>query len=118
MIKYAEEFSKKTPKCYKKRKSSKNKIIKTLLYSSKRVSLLTSIYQTVLPLFKSFVMLFQEEKPLIHKIYFEKVSIIKNFLSYFVKPDVLVACETGKQLKKCNLSPNSLLPKNLLLVEI
>ena len=61
-------------------------------------------------------MLFQQEKRLIHKIYFEQVSIIKNFLSYFVKPDVLVACKTGKQLKKCNLSPNSLLPKNLLLV--
>ena len=61
-------------------------------------------------------MLFQQEKPLINKIYFEQVSIIKNFLSYFVKPDVLVACKTGKQLKKCNLSPNSLLPKNLLLV--
>ena len=88
----------------------------TFHYSSKRVSLLTSIYQTVLPLFKSFVMLFQQEKPLIHKIYFEQVSIIKNFLSYFVKPDVLVACKTGKQLKKCNLSPNSLLPKNLLLI--
>ena len=95
----------------KKGKARKIKIIKTLLYSSKRVSLLTSIYLTVLPLFKSFVMLFQQEKPLIHKIYFEQVSIIKNFLSYFVKPDVLVACKTGKQLKKCNLSPNSLLPK-------
>ena len=61
-------------------------------------------------------MLFQQEKTLIRKIYFEQVSIIKNFLSYFVKPDVLVACKTGKQFKNCNLSPNNLLPKNLLLV--
>ena len=108
-------LAKKHRNATKKGKARKIQIIKTLLYSSKRVSLLISIYQTVLPLFKSFVM-FQQEKPLIHKIYFEQVSIIKNFLSYFVKPDVLVACKTRKQLKKCNLSPNSLLPKNLLLV--
>ena len=116
LLNMQKNLAKKHRNATKKGKARKIKIIKTLLYSSKRVSLLTSIYQTVLPLFKSFVMLFQQEKPLIHKIYFEQVSIIKNFLSYFVKPDVLVACKTGKQLKKCNLSPNSLLPKNLLLV--
>ena len=115
LLNIQKNLAKKHRNATKRGKARKIKIIKTLLYSSKRVSLLTSIYQTILPLFKSFVMLFQQEKPLIHKIYFE-VSIIKNFLSYFVKPDVLVACKTGKQLKRCSLSPNSLLPKNLLVV--
>ena len=49
-------------------KQRKTCIVNKLPLNDRHVSLLTSICDSVLPLFKSNVMLFLREKPLIHKI--------------------------------------------------
>ena len=57
----------------------------------KRYVLYTSFYHSVLPTFKSYVLLFQSDKPLIHKVYHKQVSLVKEFFSYFIDPE-LVTC--------------------------
>ena len=99
----------------KKGKERKTRVINKL-NQPKQYTLLTSLYQSVLPLFKSYVMLFQSEKPLIHKVYYKQVSCVRTFFSYFVKPDVLVKCKKGQQLLDLELKKENLLPKELIFI--
>ena len=75
-----------------------------------------SLYQSVLSLFKSYVLLFQSEKPLIYKIYYQQIDIISKFFSYFLKHDVLTKCKTGQQLLDMDLKDNDLHPKDLMFI--
>ena len=75
-------------------------------------SCVCGIYESVLVIFKKFVMRFQSEKPLIHKIYPEQLNLVKTF-SYFVKPDVLKSCSTAKDLKTLDLSPKNILKSRI-----
>ena len=79
----------------------------------KRYVLYTSFYQSVLPTFKSHVLLFQRDKPLIHKVYHKQVSLVKEFFSYFIDPDALSKCKTGALLLKLDIEKN-LLPVDLM----
>ena len=62
-------------------KERKTRIVNKLVLNHRHVSLLTPIYDSVLPLFKSYVMLFQWEQPLIHKIHYEQINVVRTFLS-------------------------------------
>ena len=64
-------------------------------------------------MFKRYVMLFQQEEPLIHKVHYEQVQIIKRFFSYFVLPSNLVGVNSGKALKKLRITENDLLPNDI-----
>ena len=44
-----------------------------VLFSDSKVTLLTSIYRLVLPFFKKYVMLFQRNKSMIHKLYYDQI---------------------------------------------
>ena len=69
-------------------KQRKTCIVNKLVLNHRYVSLLKSIYDSVLPLFKSYVMLFQQEQPLMHKISYEQIDVVRTFLPYYVKPEV------------------------------
>ena len=97
-------------------KQRKTRIVTKPVLNDRHVSLLTSIYDSVLPLFKSYVMLFQQEQPLIHKIYYEQIDVVRTFLSYFVKPEVLAKCKNAKQLRAIDLSGDNILPTNLIFI--
>ena len=97
-----------------KGKARKSKIVTKLCLNRKYVSLLTGVYDTILTIFKKYVMLFQQEKPVIHKIYPKQLELVKTFYSYFVKPEVLKTCQTAKDLKKLDLSTKNILPSNLI----
>ena len=58
----------------------RNRIVPSFKFP-KRYVLYTSFYQSVLPTFKSYVLLFQSDKPLIHKVYHKQVSLVKEFFS-------------------------------------
>ena len=97
-------------------KQRKTRIVNKHVLNHRHVSLLTSIYDSVLPLFRSYVMLFQREQPLIHKIYYEQIDVVRTFLSYFVKPEVLAKCKNAKQLRAIDLSGDNILPTNLIFI--
>ena len=75
-------------------KERKQRIVSSFKFP-KRYVFNTSFYPSVLPTFKSYVLLFKSHKPLIHKVYHKQVSLVKEFFSYFIDPDALSKCEKG-----------------------
>ena len=71
-----------------KGKERKNRII-AKLFKQRKFKFHVSFYKALLPMFKRYVMLFQREEPLINKVHYEQVEIIKRFLSYSVLPSNL-----------------------------
>ena len=104
----------KEKKLTKKGKERKKRIVDVLLLNAKKVSLISSFYEGVLPVFKEF-MCFQSSKPLIHKVYYRQIELLKQFLS-FMKPSVLANCTTGKKLLKLKISESNLLNESMLFV--
>ena len=78
-------------------KARKMRIAGAVLFNESKVTLLTSIYRSVLPVFKKYVMLFQRDKPMIQELYYDQIDLFNQFLSYFVKPE---KCTTGRQIVK------------------
>ena len=62
--------------------------------------------------------MFPGDSPLIHKVYYEQVNLVKEFYSYFVKPSVVATCKKGKHLLKLDLSEKNVLPKKLLFIGV
>ena len=79
-------------------KARKTRIADVVLFNESKVTLLTSIYRSVLPVFKRYVFLFQRDKPMIQELYYDLIDLFNQFLSYFVKPDVLAKCTTGRKI--------------------
>ena len=99
-----------------KGKERKSRVVETLLFNKKNVSLVSSFYEAVLPVFKSFIMCFQSAKPLIHKVYYRQIELFQEFLSYFVKPSVLGKCSTGKSLMNLQITDDNILSKSMVFV--
>ena len=95
-------------------KVRKMKIVNKLIMNRKYVDMLTGLYETILTIFKKYVMLFQQEKPLIHKIFPEQLKLVKTFFSYFVKPEALSKCGNAAQVKTLDLSAKNILPYKLI----
>ena len=88
------------------------RIVDTVLFNELKVTLLTSVYRSVLPIFKKYVMLFQRDKPMIHELYYDQTDLFNQFLSYFVNPKVLTKCTTGRKIVKLKLDdPSNILSK-------
>ena len=98
-----------------KGKERKRRIMSSLLRQPNRYRLISSFYQTILPIFKSYVLLFQSDKPLIHKVYHKQVALVKQFFSYFIKPDALERCKKGQDFLLLDLKKN-LLPFDLMFI--
>ena len=63
-------------------KAGKISIVNVVLLNESKVTLVTSIYQPVLPIFKKYVMLFQKKnKPMIHKLYYDQIDLFNQFWS-------------------------------------
>ena len=80
----------------------------------KKVYLVSSFYEVVLPVFKSFIMCFQSAKPLIHQFYYRQIELFQEFLSYFVKPSVLGKCIVGKLLMNLQITDSNILSKSMM----
>ena len=106
-----QRFIEKFKSSTEKGKEKKQIIISKLLHNQTRYVLFTSFYHSVPPIFKSYVMMFQGDSPLIHKVYYQQVNLVKEFYSYFVKPSVVAKCKKGKRLLKLDLSEKNLFPK-------
>ena len=64
-------------------KKRKERILYKVLFQEKKTLLVLNFYNTVLPLLKSYVCLFQPSEPLIHKLN-DKQELLRQFLSNFV----------------------------------
>ena len=73
-----------------------------LIYEFEQVQLIGNLYLAILPTFKSFVLVFEQKTPQIHRLYDELVKVLRTFLQHFLKFESLVDIE-GAQLLKLNL---------------
>ena len=99
-----------------KGKERKSRIAEALLFNMKRLSLVSSFYEVVLPVFKSFIVCFQSTKPLIHKSHYRQIELIQEFLFHFVKTSVLGKCSTGRSLMNLQITDDNILSKIMVLV--
>ncbi|GBL83148.1 hypothetical protein AVEN_165358-1 [Araneus ventricosus] len=90
--------------------SKKECIVQKLFKERMRTRLVLHFYTAVLPLLKKYVCLFQTKEPLIHKLYDEQEQLFLDFLSCFLKHEVLKG-KNVKQLLSVNLSEDEVMLK-------
>jgi hypothetical protein len=57
-----------------------------------------NLYLAILPLFKSFILIFEQKQPMCHRIDDEMMDLFKHFLCLFLIHEVMKD-KTSKQLK-------------------
>ncbi|GBN25381.1 hypothetical protein AVEN_143893-1, partial [Araneus ventricosus] len=90
--------------------SRKERIVQKLFKERVRTQLVLHFYTAVLPLLKKYVCLFQTKEPLIHKLYDEQEQLFLDFLSCFLKHEVLKR-KNVKQLLSLNVSEDEVMLK-------
>ena len=81
-------------------KERKERIIDRLFRDRKTTTMIMSVYTAVLPILKKYVMLFQMTEPLVHMLNEKQTELLREFLACFIKPEVIVAQKTSKQLSE------------------
>ena len=69
------------------------------------MSTICSIHESVLPIFKNFVMMFQLAEPMIHLIRPSLEALMRSLFSYFLQPQVLCS-SASDDLNNIDLESN------------
>ena len=77
-------------------KCRKQRIREKLIYKHKSLLLISNSYTTILPLFKSMVLVFEQKEPQVHKLHDMMVNNLQSFLACFMKYEVV------KNLSECD----------------
>ena len=83
-------------------KERKKQIVKKLFYSSTETLIQLHFYNDILPTFKSFILIFQQDGPQIHRLHDEQTDLVRHFLSSFIKHEYL-KCASASSLKKLDV---------------
>ena len=78
-------------------KKRKQRIVEKIFYQKSKTSLFMGLYLDLLPLFKSFVLMFEQKEPMMHRLHDEQIDLVKTFLACFIKPECLKSL-SAKQL--------------------
>ena len=75
--------------CHKKSltkagKEQKERVVEKLLFNREKTEIQLNFYVTILPLFKSFVLVFEQKEPLMHHIHDELTSVVRHFFACFL----------------------------------
>ena len=88
-----------------------HRIVEKLIYKHKSLLLISNSYTTILPLFKSMVLVFEQKEPQVHKLHDMMVNNLRSFLACFIKYEVIKNI-SPKQLKKVNILDNVRQPRS------
>ena len=66
-------------------KGRKERIVEKVLFKDMQTMLIMLFYQAVLPFLKNYVVPFQSNVPLIHKLHYRQEQLFRYFLSCFIK---------------------------------
>lgn len=91
-------------------KARKDRIVSKLFFHRRKTLLVLNFFIAALPLLKKYVCLFQTKEPMIHKLHDEQEQLFLNFLSCFVKHEILKD-KTVSQLINLDLSSDENLLK-------
>lgn len=75
----------------------KQRIIEALLIKPQQTLVEMNLFKDVLPMFKSFILIFEQKEPMIHRLFDELTELMRTFLVSFIKHDVIKPLN-GKQL--------------------
>ena len=75
-------------------RSREQRIIKRLLHMRTDVLMIANVYNSVLPIFKNFVLIFEQKDPLMHRLLQELETVYKSFLTCFLKHEYINNCKT------------------------
>ncbi|XP_052234163.1 uncharacterized protein LOC127846705 isoform X2 [Dreissena polymorpha] len=89
----------------------KQRIIERLLERNTKTDLVLNFYVSVLPMLKSYIVLFETKEPLIHKLIDKQEELMTKFLACFIVPDA-VSNKSGKQLMNLNLTSSEIMLKD------
>ena len=95
-------------------RNRKIRIINKLILNRKKVSIICSIYESVLSIFKNFVMVFQSAESMIHLIHPSLEVLMRSFYSHFLQLHVLRS-STSDDLINIDLQSNKVPPKYIFL---
>ena len=85
----------------------KKRIVDKLFYTRIVTDLHFNLYISVLPLIKSFVLMFEQKEPMIHRLFDELKVCMRSFLASFIKVDN-IAYLTAKNLSLIDATDRSL----------
>lgn len=91
-----------------KGKERKKRICDKIFANNRSTLLIINFYVSIMPLLKSYVVLFQSVDPMIHKLHDNQERAFRDFLSCFVKPSYLFDCPAN-QLQVLKFEPDVLL---------
>ena len=87
----------------------KDRIIEKIFKQSDKSRLILNFYVSVLPMLKSYVCLFQSATPIIHLVHDRISTLLIEFLTCFVKPELLYQKKV-REIQALQLSNSELLP--------
>ncbi len=70
-----------------KGKARKKRVVEKLFFQYPTTQMQLSVYESVLPIMKSYVMVFQGKSTLVHKLHDQQLQVFSTFLGCFVKPE-------------------------------
>ena len=71
-------------------KERKEHVVEKLLFNRKKMEIQLNFHVTILPLFNSFVLVFEQKEPMMHHIHDELTSVAHHFFACFLKIQILV----------------------------
>ncbi|CAC5390542.1 unnamed protein product [Mytilus coruscus] len=91
-------------------KARKLRMVEKLFMERRYLKLIIGLYSSVLPLLKSYVMMFEMKESLIHNLHEEQVRFFKEFIGCYIKPEVINSAKSSLHLKDLDIKTD----KNLL----
>ena len=83
---------------WRKLGEQKKRIAHKLFHKCLTTDLQLYFYISALPLFKSFVLVFEQKEPMVHRFHDELKETLRSFLAYFLKTEKVKSIST----KKCS----------------
>jgi hypothetical protein len=95
-------------------KERKNRLVKKIFYESDKTVLHIDLYKDILPMFKSFLLMFEQASPMIHRLHDEQTKLVRSFLCCFIKHEE-VKDITARRLKKLDVKDERIhMPLNVM----
>ena len=86
----------------KKGKTRKSRIYEKVIFQKHKTLLIANFYEAVLPMFKSFILTFEQKTPQVYKLHLKLAEVTRDFFACILKHQSIKGL-TGSKLKKPNI---------------
>ena len=86
----------------KKGKTCKSRIYEKVIFQKHKTLLIANFYEAVLPMFKSFILIFEQKTPQVYKLHLKLAEVTRDVFACILKHQSIKGL-TGSKLKKPNI---------------